>query len=160
MVMLRITHEEISATAGAATEEGRGPTLVAAPAVASPELTVTERPRRRHFDNKEKLRVLDEIDRAASTRGATGAIMRREGLYSSTITDLAAAARSWGVSGAKLGKAGPQANDAQPLGGRACPAEARQQAPSAAARSRRSGDRYSKKVALLIGFPIEDDEKL
>jgi len=33
------------------------------------------------------MRILDEIDQAGSTRGAASAILRREGLYSSSITD-------------------------------------------------------------------------
>jgi transposase-like protein len=72
------------ATAGAATDQGRRSTVVAAPAVASPELT--DRPRRRIFTAEDKLRVLAETDRAADT-GGISAILRREGLYSSALTD-------------------------------------------------------------------------
>jgi len=160
MVMPRITHEEISAAAGAATEEGRGPTLVAAPAAASPELTVTERPRRRHFDNKEKLRVLDEIDRAASTRGAIGAIMRREGLYSSTITDWRRQREAGALAGLSSAKRGPKPMTPNPL------AAEHAQLKRDNKRLQQRLDRaeavidIQKKVALLIGFPIEDDEKL
>ena len=85
MVMPRITDDEYAEAAGAESEEGRRPTLVSAPAAASPELSVP--PRRRKFTAKEKLRILGEIDRAAGIPGAIGAIMRREGLYSSAITD-------------------------------------------------------------------------
>jgi transposase len=70
--------------AGAATNQGRGPTVVAAPAATSPELT--DRPRRRIFTAADKLRVLAETDRAADT-GGISAILRREGLYSSALTD-------------------------------------------------------------------------
>ena len=47
MVMPRISDEQTPAAAGAANEEGRRPTLVAAPAAASPELS--QRPYRRNF---------------------------------------------------------------------------------------------------------------
>jgi len=70
--------------AGAATDQGRRPTVVAAPAATSPELP--DRPRRRIFTVEEKLRVLAETDRAADT-GGISAILRREGLYSSALTD-------------------------------------------------------------------------
>jgi len=93
MVMPRITDDEYPAAAGAETEEGRRPTLVSAPAAASPELSAP--PRRRKFTASDKLRILGEIDRAAGIPGAIGAIMRREGLYSSAITDWAAAAGGW-----------------------------------------------------------------
>ena len=56
----------------------------AAPASASPELSA--RPRRRTFTAQDKLRILAETDRAAET-GEIGAILRREGLYSSTLCD-------------------------------------------------------------------------
>jgi hypothetical protein len=56
---------------------------VAAPAAATPELP--DRPRRRTFTGQDKLRILAEIDRAPA--GGTGAILRREGLYSSTLSE-------------------------------------------------------------------------
>jgi len=85
MVMPRTTDKEIFAAAGAGTEAGRRPTLVPAPAAASPELS--DRPRRRTFTAKDKLLILGEVDRAAGVPGGIGAIMRREGLYSSALTD-------------------------------------------------------------------------
>jgi len=75
---------EAQAAAGAGTEEGRRPTVVPAPAAANPELS--DRPKRRTFTAGEKLRILAETDRAADT-GGISAILRREGLYSSTLTD-------------------------------------------------------------------------
>jgi transposase-like protein len=77
-------HTPIDAEAGAAMNGGRRPTIVAAAASASPELS--DRPRRRTFTAKDKLRILADIDRAAETRGI-GAILRREGLYSSTLSE-------------------------------------------------------------------------
>ena len=69
---------------GPGTEEGRRPTIVPGPVAASPELT--GRPRRRTFTAPDKLRILAETDRAAGT-GGVGAILRREGLYSSVLSD-------------------------------------------------------------------------
>ena len=66
--------------AGADTVGGRRPTAVSAPAAAAPELS--DRPRRRTFTGQDKLRILAEIDHAPA--GGTAAILRREGLYSST----------------------------------------------------------------------------
>src|SRR3954468_17660177 len=67
---------EAKAAAGAGTEEGRRPTVVPAPAAANPELS--DRPKRRTFTAGEKLRILEETDRAAGT-GDTAAHLRREG---------------------------------------------------------------------------------
>jgi transposase-like protein len=57
---------------------------VPAPDAASPE--ISDRPRRRTFTAQDKLRILAETDRAAEA-GGVGAILRRESLYSSTLTD-------------------------------------------------------------------------
>ena len=59
------------AEAGAGIDGGRRPTVVPAPASASPELS--DRPRRRTFTAQDKLRILAETDRAAET-GGIGAI--------------------------------------------------------------------------------------
>src|SRR6202158_4540356 len=75
---------EASAATGPGTEEGRRPTIVPGPVAASPELT--DRPRRRSFTAQDKLRILADIDRIAGT-GGIGAILRREGLYSSALSD-------------------------------------------------------------------------
>src|SRR5829696_9624234 len=98
--------------AGAATDQGRRPTVVAAPAATSPELP--DRPRRRIFTAADKLRILAETDRAADT-GGISAILRREGLYSSTLTDWRRQ-RDAGAFGALTpGKRGPKVAPANPL---------------------------------------------
>lgn len=51
-----------------------------------PDPEVRERPTRRRFTAAYKLAILDELDHA-SAPGSTGAILRREGLYSSYITE-------------------------------------------------------------------------
>lgn len=68
---------EISPT----TSPGR---VVTAPSAPAAELTAS--PKRRSFTAKYKLRILNETDRAADT-GGVSAILRREGLYSSALTD-------------------------------------------------------------------------
>lgn len=68
-----------------------------------PDPEVPERPTRRRFSGAYKLAILHEPDQA-SEPGAKGAIMRREGLYSSSITEVAKAARR-----GRLGSPGPSA---------------------------------------------------
>jgi transposase len=80
---------QIDAAAGDGTNGGRRPTVVPAPAAASPELSA--RPRRRTFTVQDKLRILADTDRAADT-GGIGVILRREGLYSCALTRMAQAA--------------------------------------------------------------------
>ena len=72
------------ADGGAARSGGLRPTVVAAPPSAPSELSA--RPRRRTFTARDKLRILAATDQAAGT-GDIGAILRREGIYSSTLCD-------------------------------------------------------------------------
>ena len=53
-------------------------------AARSKELEVLEKPQRRRFTTEEKLRVLRETDACAP--GTIGAVLRREGLYSSLLS--------------------------------------------------------------------------
>jgi len=102
----------IDAATGAAASGGRRPTLVAAPVAASPELA--DRPRRRTFSAQDKLRILAETDRAAATSGI-GAILRREGIYSSALTDWRRQ-RDAGAFGALTpARRGPKVDESNPL---------------------------------------------
>jgi transposase-like protein len=103
---------EMKVTAGAGTEEGRRPTVVPAPAAIDPELV--ERPRRRTFTAQEKLRILKETDRAART-GDIGAILRREGVYSSSLTDWRRQRDAGAFEALTPVRRGPKAAPAGPL---------------------------------------------
>src|SRR4249920_3088662 len=95
----------IDAEAGATANGGRRPTVVVVPASASPELS--DRPRRRTFTAQDKLRILAETDRAAET-GGIGAILRREGLYSSALTDWRRQRDAGALTALVPGKRGPK----------------------------------------------------
>ena len=111
MVMPNMPTEPSAAT-GPVTEEGRRPTIVPGPVAASPELT--GRPRRRTFTVQDKLRILADTDRAAGT-GGVGAILRREGLYSSVLSDWRRQ-RDAGAFGALApSKRGPKSPPPNPL---------------------------------------------
>jgi transposase len=97
--------------AGAATTGGRRST-VAAPASASPELTA--RPHRRIFTAQDKLRILADTDRAADT-GGFAAILRREGLYSSALTDWRRQRAAGALGALTPVKRGPKIAEPHPL---------------------------------------------
>ena len=78
----------------------------------SPELS--SRPKRRTFTATEKLRILAETDRAADT-GGIAAILRREGLYSSALTDWRRQRDAGAFEALKPLKRGPKAVPANPL---------------------------------------------
>ena len=146
---------EAQAAAGAGTEEGRRPTVVPAPAAANPELS--NRPKRRTFTAGEKLRILEETDRAAGT-GDIGAILRREGLYSTTLTDWRRQ-RAAGTLGALTpARRGPKVSPPHPLTVEL--AKARQEN----ARLRQRLERaeaiidVQKKVAHLLGTALDPSD--
>ena len=56
------------------------------PASAPPDPEVTERARRRQFSASYKLRILEESD-SCRVPGQLGALLRREGLYSSHLVE-------------------------------------------------------------------------
>lgn len=63
----------------------------AAAVVVPPEVEVADRPKRRKFTAEYKRRILEETDKASP--GEIGAILRREGLYSSHLVDWRRARR-------------------------------------------------------------------
>ncbi|MGZ4733079.1 MAG: hypothetical protein ACXVZH_13150 [Terriglobales bacterium] len=70
-------------------EPQRSGTLVSAEArpASRPDPEVVARPQRRSYTAEYKLRTLREAEAAAATRGGVGALLRREGLYSSLLVN-------------------------------------------------------------------------
>lgn len=75
------------AVTGDVAEAGRsGVVDPSVPVGLRPDSEVVEKPARRRFPAKEKLRILREADRCREP-GQLGAMLRREGLYSSHLTE-------------------------------------------------------------------------
>lgn len=68
-----------------ATAEAPGSATAAGPAGAGASAEVVPRARRRKFSNAEKRRILQAAD-ACTQPGEIGALMRREGVYSSSLS--------------------------------------------------------------------------
>jgi transposase len=103
---------QLDTAAGAGTQGGRRPTIVPAPAAVSPE--ISGRPRRRTFTVQDKLRILAETDRAADT-GGIGAILRREGLYSSSLGDWRRLREAGAIGALVPARRGPKIAEPNPL---------------------------------------------
>ena len=73
--------------------------------VPNPE--VTPKAKRRTFTAEYKLRILDEAS-ACRTPGERGALLRREGLYSSHLTHWRRELRDGALAGLKAKKRGPK----------------------------------------------------
>jgi transposase-like protein len=74
---------------------------------------LSDRPRRRTFTAQDKLRILAETDRAAE--GGIGAVLRREGIYSSALTDWRRLRDAGALGALTPAKRGPTAARANPL---------------------------------------------
>lgn len=155
MVMPNQDAESLAA-AGAGTAGGRRPTVVPAPAAANPELS--DRPRRRTFTAKEKLRILQEADRATGA-GEIGALLRREGLYSSALTDWRRQREAGILDGLAPVRRGPKASEPNPLTAELVKAQ------QEIARLRLRLERaeaiidLQKKVSDLLGMPLAPIER-
>ena len=157
MVMPPIKDSKTLVAAGADKEEGRRPTIVSAPAATSPELS--ERPRRRTFTAQDKLRILGEADRAAGVPGAVGAIVRREGLYSSALSDWRRQRAAGAFEALSPAKRGPKAVEPNPLAAELVLARRDNLRLKQRLERAEAIIEIQKKVAVLLGLPASSDGK-
>ena len=78
-----------------------------------PPTEVTAKAKRRRFNAEFKRRILKEAD--ACDRGELGALLRREGLYSSHLVEWRRARDAGELAGLTPRKRGPKAQAADPL---------------------------------------------
>jgi len=155
-VVMPNTDGPIDPKKAAGHSEARKPTTVPPPSAASPELS--PRPQRRTFSAAVKLRILAETDRAVDT-GGIAAILRREGLYSSTLTDWRRQRDAGAFEALKPLRRGPKPVLAQPADTdldqlRRENARLRQRLQHAEAIIG-----IQKKVAALLGMPMATSER-
>jgi transposase len=149
-MVMPIRDPKLDGAAGADAVGGRRPTTVAAPAAATPELS--DRPRRRTFTAQDKLRILAEIDRAPA--GGTGAILRREGLYSSGLSEWRRL-RDAGALGAKTSvKRGPKPAARNPMAAELAQAKRENARLVRRLEHAEAIIAIQKKVAALLGLPL------
>ena len=134
--------------------EAVGRCVVAEPSAASPELS--DRPRRRTFTTAYKLGILRQVDEAGP--GGIGAILRREGLYSSLLTDWRRQRDAGACEALKAVKRGPKVAEPNPLA--AEHAQLQRDYKSVTLRLQRAEAivEIQKKVALLLGLSMPGDE--
>ncbi len=107
---------------GCNAEGGRRPGDALQPKGADPELS-SSRPRRWRFTVQDKLRILDETDRAEGS-GGIGAILRREGLYSAALQDWRRQRAAGRLGGEAPCKRGPKPGAANTAAGDLADAQA------------------------------------
>lgn len=122
------------------------------------ETEVVAKAQRRRFTAAEKLRVLDEAD-GCTKPGELGALLRREGLYSSHVATWRAARRRGELAGLTPRARGPKAKLVDPRDRRL--AEQAREIQWLRARLERAEGliEVQKKVSQLLGIPLASDAK-
>jgi transposase-like protein len=120
---------------------------------AVPEVEVVAKASRRRFTAEYKRQILREAD-ACTEPGAIGALLRREGLYSSHLTTWRAQRERGELAGLTPKKRGPAPKPQNPLAGKVAALE------RALSREKARADRaealvdLQKKVAALLETPL------
>jgi transposase-like protein len=122
-----------------------------------PDPEVTDRPKRRTFTAEYKLGILRELD-ACSKPGEKGAILRREGLYSSHVTDWRRLRQLGELQGLKPRKTGRPRRKRNPLDGELTRLERENARLQEELRKARLIIDVQKKVASMLDLPTGSDD--
>jgi transposase len=136
-------------------EAAAGAAAVPAAPVPDPQV---ERPARRTFTAEYKKRILEQVDRCRP--GELGALLRREGLYSSHVTTWRAQRAAGTLAGLAPKKRGRKPVPKNPLAGEV--ARLQRELRRAVARAERAEGlvELQKKVAELFGRELPSEETL
>jgi len=149
--------EEAGETEGARRAAGVFP--AGAPPAAPPdgEVEVVAKAERRRFTAEYKRRIVREADRCTKP-GEIGALLRREGLYSSLLTTWRAARDRGEYEGLSPKKRGPKATPPDPRDKKI--AEQEREITRLRKRAERAEAlvELQKKVAALLGTPLESEK--
>ena len=122
-----------------------------------PEVEVVAKAERRRFTAEYKRRIVREADRCTKP-GEIGALLRREGLYSSLLTTWRAARDRGEYEGLSPKKRGPKATPPDPRDKKI--AEQEREITRLRKRAERAEAlvELQKKVAALLGTPLESEK--
>jgi transposase len=118
---------------------------------------VSAKAKRRRFSVSEKLRIVREADACAGQKGAIGALLRREGVYSSLLGTWRRQ-RDAGQFGPNPRKRGPVAKVPDPRDRTIVELERRARRAEARADRAERLVELQKKFAELLGLPFQDSE--
>lgn len=124
---------------------------------ATQETEVLAKATRRRFTAEEKRRILNEAD-ACKERGELGALLRREGIYSSHLSAWRAAAQQRGASGLAPRKRGPKTRQPDAQSRRVAELERENARLRARAERAELLVEIQKKVSALLGIDLPDSD--
>jgi len=125
--------------------------------MVAPETEVSVKATRRRFSAAEKLRILKEAD-ACTKPGEQGALLRREGLYSSHLTEWRRARERGELDALSPKKRGRKAKETHPLEKKV--AELQRSLEKAELRAKRAEAlvELQKKVSELLGIQLPKED--
>jgi transposase len=130
-------------------------------AVSTPmqETEVLAKATRRRFSAKEKKQIIQEADRCTKP-GELGALLRREGIYSSYLSSWRQARDRGELEGLAPKKRGPKAKEANPL--EAEVTELRWALAKSEARAKRAEAlvEVQKKISQLLGIALPENDEV
>ena len=138
--------------AGAGVTDRRAEVVV----VADPE--VPEKARRRRFSAEYKLRVLEEAD-ACGEPGEIGALLRREGLYSSHLVVWRRQRAEGTLQGLRPRKRGRKAQQKNPLAKKAAELERENKRLERRLKQAEMIIDVQKKVSQILEVPLSDEPR-
>jgi transposase-like protein len=125
-----------------------------------PEVEVAEKAARRQFSAEYKRKILKEAD-ACTREGEIGALLRREGLYSSHLAVWRAARERGEIAGLAPRKRGPKVAPPDPRDRKIVELERETRRWKARAERAEALVDLQKKVSQILGIALpESDEKL
>ena len=128
------------------------------PALAQ-ETEVVAMPKRRRFSAEEKLRILKEAD-ACTKPGEQGALLRREGLYSSHLTEWRRARERGELDALAPRKRGRKPAAVNPLERKVTELSRALEKAEARAKRAEALVELQKKISELLGIPLpKEDER-
>ena len=123
----------------------------------TPEVEVPATARRRRFSAAEKIRILKEADRCTRP-GEIGALLRREGVYSSYLTTWRAAREHGELAGLSPRKRGPLPKPVDPRDRRLAELERENRRLQARAERAEALVEVQKKLSELLGLPLAEPD--
>jgi len=126
---------------------------------ATQETEVVAMPKRRRFSAEEKLRILKEAD-ACTKPGEQGALLRREGLYSSHLTEWRRARERGELDALAPRKRGRKPAAVNPLERKVTELSRALEKAEARAKRAEALVELQKKISELLGIPLpKEDER-
>jgi len=141
--------------AAEAVEERSDEAGSAAAAPPPPDSEVEAKPRRRRFSAAYRLRILEEADRCQSP-GEVGRLLRREGLYSSHLSQWRKARREGSLAALAPKRRGAKPSARNPLEPTVRQLEAKVKRLEAELEKAHTILGVQEKVAGLLGFSLDD----